>query len=175
MADTIESAGVFCINAANGSVMLGLTKESELRWDWLGGKYEPRDSKDKTDTDLIARETLSREMLEEASLEASNFINKYVSECVKIFNPKLSKYIYVYSALIEDIDTLDDILSRPRIGSPHMGYHWIPRDQLLTLIATGERNGFKLRGFLKILFANPDVRKLLGIEKPARVLGVDNV
>ncbi|QJX74072.1 hypothetical protein F-E9_318 [Faustovirus] len=160
----IESAGVFCVNAANGSVMLGLTKDSELRWDWLGGKYEPRDSVGKTNVDEIARETLAREMWEEASLEACNFIAPHATECVKIHNPTTDKYIYVYCALIEDVETLDEILARPRIGSPHQGYHWLTRAQLTAAIAAGQHNDFKLRGFLKILFANPDIRHLLGID-----------
>lgn len=167
----IESAGVFCINAANGAIMLGLTKESELRWDWLGGKYETKDARDvvmtgdaATDEAKIAMETLKREMWEEASYEACNFIKPHATEFIRIYNEKTKKHIYVYKALIEDVATLDDILGRPRIGSPHMGYHWLSRAQLAAAIAAGKHNEFALRNFLKHLFANPELLQFLGVD-----------
>ncbi|AMN83628.1 hypothetical protein D5b_00201 [Faustovirus] len=169
----IESAGVFCIDAATGNVMLGLIKEGELKWDWIGGKYENEDIKvlespncDRTkytDLELVVRQTLAREMWEEVNMETANFISKYANNYISIYNGNTKKYVYVFTALIEDVATLDELANRPRIGSPHMGYHWLSRAQLTAAIATGTHNEFKLRGFLKILFANPDVRKLLGV------------
>ncbi|AIB51988.1 hypothetical protein E24_00292 [Faustovirus] len=163
MAETIESAGVFCVDASNGSIMLGLTKQGNLAWDWIGGKYEPKDSVGKINDDEIAKETLYREMIEEASLEAANFIKPHVIDCVKLLNPTTKKHIYVFAALIEDTDTLNDLLGRQRIGSPHMGYHWLTRDQLGAAITAGKHNDFDLRKFLKILFGYDDVRRMLNV------------
>jgi 8-oxo-dGTP pyrophosphatase MutT (NUDIX family) len=161
--ETIESAGIFCVDASNGSIMLGLTKQSGATWDWIGGKYEAIDSKGLVDEELIAKATLYREMMEEASLEVANYVHPMIIDHVKILNPKTNKYIYVFVALIEDVATLDELLSRPRIGSPHMGYHWLSRGQLGRAITDGKHNDFNLRGFLKILFGYDEVRKMLSV------------